>query len=145
MSLLHLSLHVPGIIDVCPTGSRIICDPPVMNTDEDYLLLVRDLDQAGYYFLAKGWVNCFEKWREKVDTDEFVNPDNYSVEIEGGARFQSWRSGSINVIVTDNVPLHLRSRAATLLARELNLTNKDDRIALFRCIKYNMDYSGRMR
>ena len=30
-----------NIIKWCPTGSRIICNPPVMNTDQDFILLIK--------------------------------------------------------------------------------------------------------
>ena len=125
-----------AVIDVAVTGSSYTCDPPVTTTDRDYLVLVDNLDTAGCDLKDAGWVNCLKDWEERADTDPGTRCDDYSIEIEGGARFQAWRLGELNVIVTDDVALHTRSRAATELCKALNLTEKADRIALFRCVKF---------
>lgn len=126
------------------SGSRVICDPPVLDTDVDYLVLVEDLDVAGAYFHAYQWHNCLENWLDKGDKDKgALDSSGYAVELECGARFQAWRQGEINVILTDDETLHLRSVAATLLAKQLNLQTKAERIKLFRCIKFGEEYAGR--
>ena len=136
--------HREGVLlDAQDTGSRVICDPPVLDTDDDKLLLVKDLEHAGNWFSCNGWDNCFEDWKDKADKDPAEQVDTYTVELADGARFQSWRRGTVNVIVTDDEVLHLRSRAATLLAKELNLTDKKDRIRLFRAVKFAENYGGR--
>lgn len=136
--------HGQGFVkDIRLSGSSVICDPPVIDTDVDYLILVEDLNQAGAYFSCEEWTNCFEDWNEKTDKDPFLHHDEYTVELESGARFQAWRCSNINVILTDDETLHLRNRAATLLAKELNLLNKSERIKLFRCIKFGEAYGGR--
>lgn len=132
------------LLHFCETGSRVICDPPVLDTDLDYLVYVRDLDEAGWWFSSHHWKNCFEDWEDKVDKDPGTQADYYTVEIADGARFQAWRRKEVNVIVTDDELLHLRSRAATLLAAQLNLQSKAERIALFRCIKFGETYGGRL-
>lgn len=132
------------LIHIQVTGSFFICDPAVTNTDRDFLLLVADLDTAGRVFSAEGWTNCFESWASKADTDPAKDVDEYNVEDKFGARFQAWRNGQENVIVTDDPTLHIRSVAATFLARELNLLDKKDRIALFRAVKYGEPYDGRL-
>lgn len=119
------------------SGSSVICDPPVLNTDRDYFMLVDNLDGAGTAFYQRGWRNCFEDWLSKSDTDPAkLSDDGYSVEIEGGSRFQAWRMLDENVIVTDDEALHLRNVGATYVAKALNLQRKEDRISLFRCMKY---------
>ena len=133
------------LLDCAPTGSRVICCPAVLNTDADFLVLVTELNAAGAFFLCEGWSNCFEAWKEKDNTDPREQQDSYTVELEGGARFQAWRRGEVNVILTDDVALHMRSRAATLLAQQLALNDKDERISLFRCIKFGETYTGRLK
>lgn len=128
------------IKDHCLTGSRVICNPPVMDTDVDHLYLVEDLDYAGRWFGAEGWNNCLTDW---LDKDSQADDAGYAVELDNGVRFQAWRKGEINVILTDDETLHLRNVAATLLAKQLNLTNKAERIKLFRCIKFGEPYGGR--
>lgn len=126
------------------SGSRVICDPPVMDTDVDYLVLVDDLDVAGAFFHAYDWHNCLENWLDKEDKDKgAMDASGYAVELECGARFQAWRQGEVNVILTDDETLHMRSVAATLLAKQLNLQSKEERIKLFRCIKFGEAYGGR--
>lgn len=126
-------------VSVYKTGSSVICDPPVLDTDTDYLVLVEDdrLDECGARLQKYRWDNCFTDWASKQDTDP-VKPceDQYTVETETGVRFQAWRKGKDNLIVTDDLTFYLRSVGATLLAKELNLQSKGDRTALFRCIKY---------
>lgn len=132
------------LLDHQLSGSRVICDPPVLDTDEDHLYLVSDLDHAGQWFGAMGWDNCLADWIDKQERDPGSrDATGYAVELESGARFQAWRRGEVNVIITDDETLHLRSVAATLLATRLNLRAKEERIKLFRCIKFGEVYGGR--
>lgn len=134
------------VLDCAATGSSVTCTPPVLDTDRDYLILVNDLEGAGNWFSVNNWQNCLATWATKSDTDEgTLSEDSYSVELKDGARFQSWRRGETNVIVTDNQLLHIRSRAATSLARELNLQLKKERVNLFRAIKFGEGYLGRWK
>lgn len=126
------------------SGSRVICDPPVIDTDDDHLVLVCDLDSANQLFSDLGWSNCMQNWAGREDTDSGIalDEDQYAAEDKYGARFSAWRQGEINVIVTDDTTLYLRSVGATLVAKELNLCAKPERIALFRAIKYGEHYEG---
>ena len=89
-----------------PCGSRVTCDPPVMNTDADYLIecpsaeaavsaVVNDLSSAGYQW--EGSSNHYQ-----------------SCAVVG---FMSWR-------------------IATALCARLNLMKKADRIAVFQAVLY---------
>jgi len=106
-----------------PTGSRYTVMPAVLNTDDDWLVLVEDLDDANAKLEAAGWVPCLG------------TSDPYELEVQMGLRFRAWRSGAMNLIVSDDRTYYLRSVAATLLCAKLNVRNKDERIALFREIK----------
>lgn len=131
-----------SVLHVYKTGSSVICNPPVLDTDEDYLVLVDNLEEAGFWFQPHGWTNCFDDWSNKQDSDPGIDVDGYTIELTTGARFQAWRREKENIIVTDDRTLHIQSVAATLLAKELNLTDKAQRIALFRAIKFGEEYTG---
>lgn len=104
---------VAGIISITPVGSRVTCDPPPENSDEDYLVLVQDLDQAGKALVDIGFV---------------AESQIYPLAI---GKFASYRRGDLNFIVTADTDFHQAFMAATTVAHRLNLLNKEDRIALF--------------
>lgn len=108
------------------TGSRVICDPPVLDTDLDVVLLVRseaprfadavreDLEAAGYA-------------RTSADSSEL------------GTGFITFRKGDVNLIVTASPELYRRWCVATSCAIALNLRSKSQRIALFQVCLYGPD------
>jgi hypothetical protein len=66
---------------------------------------------------------------------------NESREYDGGRSgqegyFESWRLGSINLIVTDRPAFFERFLAATALAKARNIMGKADRIRLFQQVLY---------
>lgn len=113
-------------VDWHMTGSRAICDPPPMDTDEDYIVygslpvIEKGLGQAGF----------------ELTTDP---------EYGGGSWFLTFRFKEYNIIATDNEVFFERFVAATLSARRKNLLNKADRIAYFKKVLYGeivgKDYS----
>lgn len=112
----HLSAH--------PTGSRFTVEPPVLDTDDDMLVLVKDLDVAT---------------RELIESNDFAPDLDGKYEIDKGWRwrFRSFRGpNKLNLIVTDDITMYLRSVGATLLAKQLNLKDKEQRIALFRELRF---------
>lgn len=106
-----------------PTGSRVICDPPPNDTDEDFCVLVEDWDDARAYFEAVGF---------KLDG----KPEFYTGNDNGG--FRSYRKGDINLIATTDREFFELFRTATELARRFNLRRKSDRIALFQAVLYGV-------
>lgn len=102
-------------VDIAPTGSYYICNPPVTNTDLDFIVLIEQgtLDAAYTELTTKGWV--FNGSRVSG------NPSYW---------FSVMR-GKMNLIVTDNALYYERFLEATEEAKRLNLTNKKDRMALF--------------
>lgn len=96
------------------TGSRVICDPPVMNTDIDIVVL--DTKNVN-----------FEKFG-------FSSP-NASDEYED-TEFDTYRQGDVNLIVVNNAPMFKAWKVATDSAKALNLLNKDDRIKHFQGVLY---------
>lgn len=100
------------------TGSAYICDPPVSDTDIDYLVLTDDksdfLDEAS----RKGWsVHSDDDYPE---CDDFV----------------SVRKGRINLIVTEDLYFYGRFRTATELCREINVLEKSRRVEIFQGVLY---------
>lgn len=104
----------PGTL-LHPTGSRVICDPPPEDTDYD----VPVLEGANPLRLDSGWV------RE--------GDDGYGY---GATNFTSYRRGKVNLLVTWDAEFFDRFKAATHVAKRLNLLRKSDRIALFQAVLY---------
>lgn len=114
--------HASVIVAV---GSRITCNPPPVDTDEDWLVLLnseaqQSLEAAG--FTQEG------------------SPEFYTGSDVGG--FRSWRLGSINVITTPDPGFFHLFITATTLAKRFNLLKKSDRIALFQAVLYGVDASN---
>ena len=98
------------------TGSSYICDPPVLNTDVDYIIYTETQTELFYYLVDTGWSLCG------------------NAEYEGQGEFTAYRKGKFNYIITSNLVYYLRYCAATELAKKLNLLNKADRVELFNWI-----------
>lgn len=113
------ALRGMGAYNIQPCGSRITCDPPVMDTDEDWLVVHsgRRADEIAFMLQGAGWD------QESVNYD-----DSY---------FASWRKGRVNLLITSDETWADRHRAATFLCKRLNLMVKADRIALFRAVLYS--------
>ena len=110
--------------DCTPCGSRVTCDPPPTDTDQDYLVVVPDesgkvgrvvdiLHENGF-----AWEGS-EHYQMAADT------------------FMSWRKGDVNLIVTRNPEFARRHKLATAICKRLNLMRKADRIAVFQGVLYD--------
>ena len=99
-------------VDYHMTGSRYICNPAPMDTDEDYVVLGTDSTEDQLYF--KGFA---------CNTDIELYKDL--------PMFTAWRLGEFNVIVTQDGGFYKDFVRATKRAKELNLLDKQDRIELF--------------
>lgn len=104
------------ILATYPTGSNYICNPPVVDTDIDTVVLVN-----GYYDYRKmlaeeGWGACAK--------ENYVDGTVYAV-----------RKGLHNYIVVEDPDIFNDWVVATEAARALNLTKKEDRVTLFKTIK----------
>lgn len=109
-------------------GSRVTCNPPPMNTDDDYILHVKDMNQAGADLIANG----YEFGGSEIPADvNYTNPDEW---------FASFTKDEINLIVTGSETFYSRFVVATSIAKRLNLMNKNDRIALFQGVLYGRQW-----
>lgn len=106
------------VICAHPTGSRYICDPPVLNTDNDTIFLVNGYYDYDKILLKDGWKRCADE------------------EYEVGESFQAYRKGDENYIVTEDDSFYFCFVKATEGAKALNLKDKSDRIALFQGVVY---------
>lgn len=128
-----LDAIAPLCHSVAPVGSRVTCDPPPMDTDADYLCLVRR-------HCDNDFINLLELHGFKIGGSECCNDVNES-------RFMSWTHGEINIIATISIEFHRRFLAASSVAKLLNLMEKRERIALFQAVLYgngvyNYDYAA---
>lgn len=105
----------------CAVGSRVTCNPPPTDTDEDYLVFTAH-DPAPA-LLSAGF---------KQDG----SPEFYTGNDNGG--FRSFRRGNLNIITTQSPQFFDRFMTATDLARRFNLMAKSDRIALFQAVLYGV-------
>ncbi len=107
-------------------GSRVTCDPAPSDTDQDVLVLVNN-EQLCYllsYCGNNGFIldgSCVE------DSAQYLK--------ENG-RFQSFTKDKINLIITTDNVFYQRFKAATFIAKKLNLLQKQDRIDLFQAVLY---------
>lgn len=98
------------------TGSSVICNPPVVDTDEDYMFLTEDVDKFKEHLVKNGWDVC---GAEEYPTNE----DSYN--------WVALRKGKLNYLLTSDDEYYDKFREATHLATKLNLLQKEQRVALF--------------
>jgi len=104
-----------------PCGSRITCNPPVMNTDADYLVRTGNLIRFVETALRSGW----------EIGGSFQDDDN-----QPGLHFVSLTKDDANLIVTKSGEFYRRFHAATVIATELNILDKPKRVRVFQAILY---------
>lgn len=106
-----------NVIDALATGSRVICNPPPLDTDEDWVLLRDGTVDTLNELLKNEWVN--------------TNDPRY-----GNGPFLTFRKGIQNVILVGDPIFFQKWKSATYVAKRLNLGNKDDRVVLFQAVLY---------
>jgi hypothetical protein len=118
-------LTIPFAKSVTSVGSRITCNPPPLDTDRDWLVLV---DAASENDLWKAPSEDGWEMGGSLPDDENNTPADL--------RFTSFTKGIENLIVTSSELFHRRFIAATDVARLLNIMDKAHRIALFQAVLY---------
>ena len=108
-------------------GSRVTCNPPPADMDQDVLVYV-DSENADYF------VSKMKQAGFSVELGEGYAEDA----LNGGQsdRFQSYRQGDVNLIVTIDQLFYQRFAYATEIAKRANLMLKDERVELFQAILY---------
>lgn len=107
-----------------PCGSRVTCDPPVMDTDMDILL--EPLHEFG---ITEDII------REVMDTLVGLGFISESTEYDG-TDFMSFRQDEINVIFALKPEFAERHHAATNICKTLNILHKPHRIMVFQGVLY---------
>lgn len=104
-----------------PTGSRYICEPPVMDTDEDYVVLVKDIRSFLDVLVDGGW---------SINDDN----DEYDHEVFNEVKFSTARKGDLNLVIYESAIGYAAFVEATKVCKTLNLTDKDDRVMVFQAV-----------
>lgn len=101
-------------------GSRVTCNPPPEDTDEDWLV------EMPWHTARLTIVStlCDAGW--ELETD-----DHYK-----DAQFLSFRRDNVNILLTWDEEFARRHHAATRVCKELNLMEKNQRISLFQAVLY---------
>lgn len=128
---------MPAVLNVAQTfseyferyvfvGSRVTVNPPPLDTDQDVLCFVHELNKpiVELLMVEQGFV-C--EGSIPADLDENINAGN---------TFFSMRKGDMNYIVTSDETFYKRFAAATNLAKQYNLTTKPERVQLFQAVLY---------
>ena len=120
--MLRKYITIPNTLwkNIHQTGSSYICNPPVENTDIDFVIYT-DNKELLPWLIEQG----FE-----------TNNGDYLLEIDG--LFMSFRKDKLNLIITDTYDFYVKFVEATKLAKKLNLLEKEQRIALFQYILYDL-------
>lgn len=104
------------------TGSAVICNPPVADTDKDFIICATNPALLIDFLVQNG----FEVSRNGDGRYEF-DPIN---------GITCLRRQEVNIIVTGDYTFYLKFVDATILATKLNLLEKSQRIALFQYVLY---------
>lgn len=107
-----------------PCGSRVTCMPPPTDTDEDWLVLVEDMESFRFAVLAQGF---------EIGGSLFLDAE---APLDAEDRFSSYSLGEVNIIATEDPTFFFKFKVATSVAKRLNLLDKADRIALFQAVLY---------
>lgn len=130
--LKEVEVIAPAVLRAMLCGSRVTCVPAPTDTDQDVIVLVRDIDATA---CRKGG----RSYRRYADEVERPLADA-GFECGGSGAddddFESWTKGDINLILTADPDFYRRFVAATTVARHLNVLGKEDRKALFRAVLY---------
>lgn len=111
------------LTEIHPTGSRYICEPAVLDTDEDYIIYVEedDLKDVVNHLKDYGWEPCGEKLYETSVTVVVRKDELNLILINDYSQFKLW------VLATET-------------AKKLNLIKKPDRITLFKAFREGITY-----
>lgn len=120
-----LPAGLPGLRNATLVGSRVTCDPPPTDTDQDVLVLIDPL-----------------RWQDALQHLDDCSYDHDGSDVSSGpdfepnSPFRSYSLDEVNLIVTFSEEFHRRFLAATSVAKRFNLLRKDDRVALFQAVLY---------
>lgn len=114
-----------------PTGSHYICNPPVTDTDIDFVCFTNDIGQTFEMLTNGGWTH--------------TNPDDIDKYHGMEKEFLTFRRGNYNLIVTELKSFYSSFVDATEDAKKKNILDKQERIKLFRYYLYGEPYEANIR
>jgi len=100
-------------VTIAPTGSRVICNPPVLDTDEDWLVYVPEPCEND----ASNWLMLHGA---RFNEQQKHYPDGIVMWL-----------GNLNIIVISDYSIFYRWVVATYWAKQLGLNDKNDRLKYF--------------
>lgn len=107
------------------TGSRYICEPPVMDTDEDWVL---DCSKPGQMTQADEVLKKHGFFISDLKDDDYDDINE---------NFTAYRLGHLNIVLCNSAKFYNLFVFATELAASMNILEKGNRIKLFQGILYN--------
>ena len=110
-------------------GSRVTCNPPPTDTDEDILILTDKLYRLVEDCKAQGYRG---------------GEVYFTAEAKSASDFISLRKGNINLIVTEDRKWFNRFMAASHVCKTLNIMEKHRRILVFQAVLYGMVIADRV-
>jgi len=120
MNLIVNNIAADNLVSFQETGSNYICNPPVVDTDIDYIVLVNDIEKAHTTLIKGPWVYT-----------------SLEYETMAGDNFKCYRRGMHNLIVTQDTNWYLKFCAATEYCKAKNVLKKEDRIMYFSLILHD--------
>ena len=109
-------------VGICQTGSSVICNPPVTDTDIYFVIYTNKETKLDTFLKCKGF------------TKSSPEEEDYDMEKEG---FSCYRKDELNLIISTSHTWYLKWVLATKVARKLNLKVKADRVMLFKAFLYD--------
>ena len=113
------------------TGSSYTCNPPVLDTDIDFIVLVHDFENCDHNLHPLGYV--VSSCATEEGRDHYENDENY------GLTWYAFRRGEFNLIVTGDEDWYDNMVAATNVCKRRNVLDKEDRKAIFRFMRDGLD------
>ncbi len=116
------------------TGSRVICNPPVMDTDFDVVVLlhqaedVQFIEDEGYTFT------------EPTGGEEDYAVDGVVTEGSNEHWIKTYRKGDINLICLIDATRFGRWKLATAICKRLNILDRPTRVDIFAMVKSHVEF-----
>lgn len=105
-------------------GSRVMCVPPPMDTDDDYVILTKPGKNVAFCaaLSREGWA---------LGGSDFLHTN-------GESPFKSFSMGDVNLIVSGEVEWYEKMLVATRLCTNFNIVDKQTRIKIFQGVVYGV-------
>lgn len=114
------------------TGSRVICNPPVMDTDFDIVVLLGCADDTRY-IEDEGYIYTIPELKEYDITNvETVGSNEHWI--------KTYRKGDINLICLIDATRFGRWKLATAICKRLNILDRPTRVDIFAMVKSHVEF-----